>query len=806
METKWFKLIFSVCSTCIMGAIAANMLRLNTGAVIAFSLSLLFTLYTHKISDNRKKVILFLLFPISIFLSATGIGLIFRAGFAVWLVNSAYNSFIWILGYLTGIAAYNNSFAFITSVLLMAIIAPVTYILMVGDRHIGLLTFNTIILVILWATFNSNIHVIYIIGYCLLSVFLIMDNVRLNRRKFDNQDYHDGYVYLQWILPLCVLISIISISIPARPRPLEWKWLDNILFPPPNYHVSQLDPFNIGKVGYGNEDSLGGQANPTDDVALVVKAERPLYLKALTKDKYTGAKWENSDTSAYILDSEKSSITAYINEWQEAKILRRINELGNIKMDINIRYENISTKNLFYPVMFQNIKAGKTKLLWADSGGGIMTMFKHSTGFSYNVTSDIVDYASDSFKNILKQAGNLPSGNSPSGNLPSGNSSNSPGENTRSNYNIALRYLVLPDKLPQRITNLALYITSDAETYYDKVVAVEDYLGSNFIYTLEPPEIPEGSDFVDHFLFEGRSGYCTYFASAMTVLLRCAGIPARYVEGYAMPEEASSKNTYIVTNKEAHAWTEVYFEGIGWIPFEPTPPYRSRLYWQDTVSAGAKPPPSGSWYTDYNFDDFDYDTGEYEDLDEALFIKKVLRILYILIIAALVLGLIISILVRWNRYRRARFRDDLRRKVPAKSCVELFMYYMRILSLCGYTRKFNETVHEFTERIEIDGLEMGNLEIDGLGMDGVEIDSPEIDNLEISSNKIDGLKIGSNKIDGLRMKALGNVFDKARYGNGKMEVWETRLMLESYDDFMTVSVKLLGKVKAFVLGDIIGLF
>ena len=67
----------------------------------------------------------------------------------------------------------------------------------------------------------------------------------------------------------------------------------------------------------------------------------------------------------------------------------------------------------------------------------------------------------------------------------------------------------------------------------------------------------------------GKEGYCTYFASAMTVLCRMAGLPARYVEGFVA--QPGADGFAYVTGKEAHAWTEVYFEGFGWVPFDPTP-------------------------------------------------------------------------------------------------------------------------------------------------------------------------------------------------------------------------------------------
>ncbi len=106
------------------------------------------------------------------------------------------------------------------------------------------------------------------------------------------------------------------------------------------------------------------------------------------------------------------------------------------------------------------------------------------------------------------------------------------------------------------------------------------YLSTNFPYNLDVRSTPRNRDFVDYFLFEQKEGYCTYFASALTIMARCVGIPARYVEGYILPPKPSEKqsNLYNVTNNQAHAWTEVYFEGYGWLPFEATSPFRSGFY------------------------------------------------------------------------------------------------------------------------------------------------------------------------------------------------------------------------------------
>ena len=130
----------------------------------------------------------------------------------------------------------------------------------------------------------------------------------------------------------------------------------------------------------------------------------------------------------------------------------------------------------------------------------------------------------------------------------------------------------LPDTLPQRVFDLAEEITEGLTSDYQKARAVERFLLENFTYTLDVESLPFGEDFVDYFLFEMSEGYCVYFATAMAVLLRCVGIPTRYVVGYLMPASRTEGGYFLITGEHAHSWVDVYFEGFGWVPFEPTPP------------------------------------------------------------------------------------------------------------------------------------------------------------------------------------------------------------------------------------------
>lgn len=135
------------------------------------------------------------------------------------------------------------------------------------------------------------------------------------------------------------------------------------------------------------------------------------------------------------------------------------------------------------------------------------------------------------------------------------------------------RYLQLPDTLPQRVLDLALRLTRDAPTPYDKAQAVAAYL-RGMEYSLNIPPPPHNADGIDFFLFESRKGYSEYFGSAMAVLLRAAGVPARLAVGYA-PGELTERGTFLVRDADSHGWTEVYFPGYGWIEFEPTPGHQS---------------------------------------------------------------------------------------------------------------------------------------------------------------------------------------------------------------------------------------
>ena len=132
--------------------------------------------------------------------------------------------------------------------------------------------------------------------------------------------------------------------------------------------------------------------------------------------------------------------------------------------------------------------------------------------------------------------------------------------------------LQLPPELPQRVRELARQVSAEGLTPFEKARDIEQYLLWNHEYTLEV-DSNWTYDFVDHFLFVSQRGFCHHFAGSMVVMCRALGLPARLVGGYLEGEQsADNQDLYIVRERDAHVWPEVYFRGAGWVAFEPTPP------------------------------------------------------------------------------------------------------------------------------------------------------------------------------------------------------------------------------------------
>lgn len=142
-----------------------------------------------------------------------------------------------------------------------------------------------------------------------------------------------------------------------------------------------------------------------------------------------------------------------------------------------------------------------------------------------------------------------------------------------------MRRYATEDAVPPAVAALAAELTAEAPTTLDKIRAIEEWMDDNLTYSREIATLDEGRDAVETLLFESKRGYCEQIGSALVVMLRSLGIPARLVVGFVPSEQDPLTGEWISRGSDAHAWAEVFFPGVGWRGFDPT--------------AGVPPAPTG---------------------------------------------------------------------------------------------------------------------------------------------------------------------------------------------------------------------
>jgi len=345
---------------------------------------------------------------------------------------------------------------------------------------------------------------------------------------------------LEWLVWTLVLsLSMVGVGA-AAPKKEDPSWPDPVAFLENKYG----DAAGVQKIGYGNNDTkLGGPFEMDDTVVFQVITNGNGYYRGEAKPTYTGKGWVSGSMGRPI--SDPKSLTSY-------------QTLEQTTLETKAVKQTYLFQESMVPVLFNQYRiTGVTdtrrqntdRLRYSDVDNRI-DVGQISPGDQYTVLSQIPLWEEAKLKE---------------GKIPVRTPALSP-------------YLQLPQKLPRRVYDLARQITQDEATPYEMAAAIESYLRSNYNYEIEEVGVPkEGQDYVDQFLFETLKGYCDNFSSAMVVMARTLGIPARWVKGFTQGDadftyetEVEDEYRYIVRNRNAHSWPELYFEGVGWVAFEPT--------------------------------------------------------------------------------------------------------------------------------------------------------------------------------------------------------------------------------------------
>jgi hypothetical protein len=265
-----------------------------------------------------------------------------------------------------------------------------------------------------------------------------------------------------------------------------------------------------------------------DQIDFVVSSKAPSYWQVYAYGIYTSQGWENGPVTDSMLESK--------TPWNGTAAPLKSLEL-TYTVTPNIKTDALLTSGSF-------ISANKPVLVQVSSGDIISVLASHvlSAGERYTVTADVAQATPDEL---------------------AGASQDYPPE-------VLDNYLQLPPDFPESVRQLSANITKGAQTPYQKVLLINNFL-SRIPYDTEVTTPPEGTDGVAYFLFTQKSGFCVHFASAMAVMLRSVGVPSRLAVGYLPGEPGDKKDEYILRDKLYHAWPQVYFPEYGWVDIEATP-------------------------------------------------------------------------------------------------------------------------------------------------------------------------------------------------------------------------------------------
>ena len=463
---------------------------------------------------------------------------------------------------------------------------------------------------------NTAVH----LGFYLFTALLLVARVQAIRRKHEWErrsvkvDDHLTGLSLTDSFALTVVIIIVAFMLPMAPK---WGVANDAYETMRNPLESMEDDFNrlfaglparrpMGFRIWDNVMALQGSIYPTTTQVLWVDSPAELYWKARTYSTYNGKGWLSEHTvteplgytpefSLGTVDLLRQEITYTVTPLYASKKLFSGDQVLYVDRDVMIETQAppVFTINLAVlrqggslPDYLGSVADGLLQAL--EAGGPFVSDQQLARSLPPQFRLDKVDREAGRaiqvrFTEALPAIPEVLSVSSPRGKFKIGDPyqvtsaiSLAGPEQLRaasSDYPawVSERYLQLPPALPQRVRDLASRVAGGAATPYDKATAVERYLRNNFPYNLRVDPPPYNADGVDHFLFTLQEGYSEYFGSALAVMLRTVGVPARLAVGYTTGDQVGEQNLYSVTDSHSHAWVEVYFPAFGWIPFEPTP-------------------------------------------------------------------------------------------------------------------------------------------------------------------------------------------------------------------------------------------
>jgi transglutaminase-like putative cysteine protease len=291
---------------------------------------------------------------------------------------------------------------------------------------------------------------------------------------------------------------------------------------------------SFGYFGFSDSLDTSVRGRPDNTMVMRVKAPEPDFWRGQTFDRWDGRSWTQSDVRPQaVRGASPIDLPATAGDDATRSGSDFVQTFYVERGGPNLVFGAYAPTQLYFP----------DRAVFQLDDGAIRSGTDMPGGTIYTVVSKRPDVTAARLR--AAEASTIPDG-------------------------IVPRYVQLPPETPERVKALARDVTVDAPTTYDKVRALETWMATNTRYTLNVPPLPARADAVDQFLFVDKVGFCEQIGTSLVVMLRSLGIPARLAVGFVPGERNPFTGLWEVRAKDAHAWAEVWFPGVGWQAFDPT--------------------------------------------------------------------------------------------------------------------------------------------------------------------------------------------------------------------------------------------
>lgn len=553
-------------------------------------------------------------------------------------------------------------------------------------------------------------------GVALILCFLVMTYVEWTQIHWHKEKRRSRQAYMLWTMPFMTLYVSLMLLSAAPEKPYQWQFVKDVYgrlqesFVRISFRLSSGggENYDLSLGGFSGREELEG--NIGADRREIMRLQNNngtisnVYLTGKVYDTFDGRQWEQmcEDTAKErYLDTVETIYGAKRYDGQHlADYLKYV--------DLDVEYRYFRSQFLFAPLKPLGLTQGGGHLDFDKVGGSLLFDRTKGFGTQYRASYYQLNMGQENFERLLDKAWELEEDEEMLTGLLAELRRRTGEEVSLSDLwqhrTEVVEHYSGDTQVSDEVRAYLDEVTAGAQTRIERLRAIEAELAS-MEYTQTPGELPgtvmDSGEFLDFFLLESRRGYCSHFATAFTLLARAEGFPARYVQGFCVSMEPEGKTP--VYSDMAHAWPEVYLDGIGWIPFEPTPGYFAVRYDPWAVQGEWTQRPYANALPQENQGGKEHGQEEGRAKEEVIEtvgytidgaeVIRILRMAAVLLLSVLGAGVVVCVLGRLSgRYRYMRMDEEEKLQAEVHRSLQ-------ILSFLGMKRE-DETLEEFRKRLD----------------------------------------------------------------------------------------------------------